>query len=104
MDRLLSMIGIAQKAGKIVSGGFLCEKAVKSREAKLVIIAEDAQKNTVSTISNKCTFYHIPFGFYGTKESLGHAIGKEERSCAAVTDQGFADSISKLLSSGKKEE
>ena len=60
MDRLLSLLGIAQKAGKIVSGGFLCEKAIKSREAKLVIIAEDAQKNTVSTISNKCTFYHIP--------------------------------------------
>ena len=104
MDKLLSLLGIAQKAGKIVSGGFLCEKAIKSREAKLVIIAEDAQKNTVSTISNKCTFYHIPYSFYGVKETLGHAIGKQERSCVAVTDQGFADSIAKLLSNGKKEE
>ena len=104
MDRLLSMLGIAQKAGKVVSGGFLCEKAVKSRQARLVILAGDAQKNTVSTISNKCTFYNIPFGFYGTKETLGHAIGKEERSCVAITDQGLADSISKLLGSGKKEE
>ena len=104
MDRLLSLLGIAQKAGKIVSGGFLCEKAIKSREAKLVIIAEDAQKNTVSTISNKCTFYHIPYSFYGVKETLGHAIGKQERSCVAVMDQGLADSITKLLGSGKKEE
>ena len=104
MDKLLSLLGIAQKAGKVVSGGFLCEKAIKSREAKLVIIAEDAQKNTVSTISNKCTFYHIPFSFYGVKETLGHAIGKQERSCVAVTDQGLADSILKLLGSGKKEE
>ena len=104
MDKLLSLLGIAQKAGKVVSGGFLCEKAIKSREAKLVIIAEDAQKNTVSTISNKCTFYHIPYSFYGVKETLGHAIGKQERSCVAVTDQGLADSITKLLGSGKKEE
>ena len=104
MDKLLSLLGIAQKAGKIVSGGFLCETAIKSREAKLVIIAEDAQKNTVSTISNKCTFYHIPYSFYGVKETLGHAIGKQERSCVAVTDQGLADSITKLLGSGKKEE
>ena len=104
MDRLLSLLGIAQKAGKIVSGGFLCEKAIKSREAKLVIIAEDAQKNTVSPIRNKCTFYHIPVSFYGVKETLGHAIGKQERSCVAVTDQGLADSITKLLGSGKKEE
>jgi ribosomal protein L7Ae-like RNA K-turn-binding protein len=104
MDKILSFLGIAQKAGKIESGGFLCEKAVKSRKAKIVILAEDAQKNTVSTISNKCTYYHIPFCFYGTKEALGHAIGKGERSCIAVTDQGFADGITKLLSSGKKEE
>ena len=89
MDRLLSLLGIAQKAGKVVSGGFLCEKSIKAKQARLVILAKDAQKNTVSTISNKCTFYNIPFGFYGSKETLGRAIGKEERSCVAVTDQGL---------------
>ena len=104
MDRVLSFLGIAQKAGKVVSGGFLCEKAVKSREARLVILAEDAQKNTVSTIHNKCTFYHIPLCIYGSKEALGHAIGKGDRSCVAVTDQGLANGITKLLGSGKKEE
>jgi ribosomal protein L7Ae-like RNA K-turn-binding protein len=104
MDRVLSLLGIAQKAGKVVSGGFLCEDAIKSRQAVLVILAEDAQKNTVHTITNKCTYYKIPFSFYGTKEALGHAIGKGERSCAAVTDQGLADGITKLLGSGKKEE
>ena len=104
MDRLLSLLGIAQKAGKIESGGFLCEKAVKSRRARIVILAEDAQKNTVSMISNKCNYYKIPYSFYGTKEALGHAIGKGERSCVAVTDRGLADGITKLLGSGKKEE
>ena len=39
MDRVLSLLGIAQKAGKVVSGGFLCEDAIKSREAVLVILA-----------------------------------------------------------------
>ena len=104
MDRLLSLIGIAQKAGKIESGSFLCEKAIKGRTARFVILAGDAQKNTVSTITNKCTYYNIPYGFYGSKEALGHAIGKGERSCVAVTDQGLADGIAKLLGSGKKEE
>ena len=103
MDRVLSLLGITQKAGKLVSGSFMCEDAVKSRKAKLVIIAEDAQKNTVGTIGNKCKYYNIPFRFYGTKEALGHAIGKGERSCIAVTDRGLAANIDKLLSSGKKE-
>ena len=102
MDKVLSFLGIAQKAGKLESGSFLCEKAIKGKKAKLVIVAEDAQKNTVSMISNKCTYYKVPFSFYGSKEALGHAIGKGERSCVAVTDQGFADGIAKLLSSGKK--
>ena len=44
MDRLLSLLGIAQKAGKLESGSFLCEKAIKGKNAKLVIVAEDAQK------------------------------------------------------------
>ena len=39
MDRVLSLLGIAQKAGKVESGGFLCENAVKARKAKLVILA-----------------------------------------------------------------
>lgn len=103
-DRVLSLLGIAQKAGKIASGGFQCEEACRTRKAKLVILAEDAQKNTVETLQNKCSYYKIPFCFYGSKEALGHAIGKGERSCVAVKDQGLADSIGKLLSSGKKEE
>lgn len=103
-DRVLSLLSIAQKAGKAVSGGFQCEEACRNRKAKLVILAEDAQKNTVGTFQNKCAYYKIPYCFYGSKEALGHAIGRGERSCVAVTDQGLADSIGRLLSSGKKEE
>jgi ribosomal protein L7Ae-like RNA K-turn-binding protein len=97
MDKILSFLGIAQKAGKLESGSFLCEKAIKGKKAKLVIVAEDAQKNTVSMISNKCTYYKVPFSFYGSKEALGHAIGKGERSCVAVTDQGLASCKSQLM-------
>lgn len=33
-DKALAMIGLAQKAGKIVSGEFATEKAVKDRESR----------------------------------------------------------------------
>ena len=42
----LSLIGLAAKAGKVVSGEFATEKAVKGRTAYLVLIAEDASENT----------------------------------------------------------
>ena len=103
-DRILSMLGIAQKAGKVVSGGFQCEKAIQGRQARLVILACDAQKNTSETIRNKCAYYGIPLIQYSNKDALGRAIGKEERACAAVTDEGLGLNIKKLYDSGKKEE
>ena len=45
-DKALAMIGLAQKAGKIVSGEFATEKAVKTGKAALVIVAGDASENT----------------------------------------------------------
>ena len=103
-DRILSFLGIAQKAGKVVSGGFQCEKAIQTRKAKLVILALDAQKNTSEMIHNKCAHYGVPLIEYSSKEELGRAIGKGERACAAITDEGLGINIKKLYDSGKKEE
>ena len=96
-DRVLSMLGLATRSRNVVSGGFATEEAVKSGKAYLVIIAEDASDNTRKKYSNMCRFYEVPYEYYIVKEILGHAIGKEERSCLAVTDKGFADSIQKHL-------
>ena len=96
-DRVLSMLGLATRSRNVVSGGFATEEAVKSGKAYLVIIAADASDNTRKKYSNMCEFYEVPYEYYSVKEILGHAIGKEERSCLAVTDKGFADSIQKHL-------
>ena len=45
-DRVLSMLGIAARAGKVASGEFSTEKAVKAGKAYLVLTAEDASENT----------------------------------------------------------
>ena len=100
-DRVLSMLGLAARSRNVVSGGFATEEAVKSGKAYLVIIAEDASDNTRKKYSNMCRFYEVPYEYYSVKEILGHAIGKEERSCLAVTDKGFADSIQKHLLDSK---
>lgn len=100
-DQVLSMLGLAARSRNVVSGGFATEEAVKSGKAYLVILAEDASDNTRKKYSNMCEFYEVPCEYYSIKETLGHAIGKEERSCLAVTDAGFADSIQKHLVDSK---
>lgn len=96
-DKVLSFLGLATKAGKVVSGEFATEKAVKEGSAFLVIVAEDASENTRKKFRNMCEFYEVPIYFYGDKDTLGHAMGKEFRASLAVTDAGFADGMKKKL-------
>ncbi len=95
--KVLSLIGLATRARKTVSGEFSTEKAVKAFTAELVIVAEDASDNTKKLFSDKCSFYEVPCYIYGTKEQLGHTMGKELRASLAVTDPGFAQALCKLL-------
>lgn len=50
-SKALSLISLATKAGKTVSGEFSTEKETKSGRAELVIVAEDASDNTKKEVS-----------------------------------------------------
>ena len=95
--KILSMFGLAARAGKIASGEFQTETAVKSGTAHLVVVAEDASDNTKKKFKNMCEFYEVPICFFSEKEGLGHAMGKELRASLAVVDEGFAKAILKQL-------
>lgn len=96
-DKILSSISLATKAGKVVSGEFSVEKAVKEGKARLVIVSSEASDNTKKMFKNMCSFYKVPLYFYGTKNDLGHFIGKEFRASLAVTDDGLVKPILKQL-------
>ena len=98
-NRALSLLGLAMKAGKLVSGEFLTEKAVKSMKATLVIVAEDASDNTKKMFTNMCTYYEVPLYFWGKKEDLGAAICMEDRASLSLTDAGFRDDCIKQIKS-----
>ena len=94
-NRILSLLGIAAKAGKLASGEFAAEQALKARKAWLVIVAEDASVNTKKKFRDRCEYVSCPLLVIGTKQTLARAIGKDERSCIAVLDQGLAAAISR---------
>lgn len=96
-NKAASLLGLAAKAGRIVSGEFSTEKAVKEHKATLVIVAEDASDNTKKMFRNMCDFYKVPFSIWGTKEQIGQAIGKQYRASAALTDHGFCDAFLKQI-------
>lgn len=92
-NKVLSLLGLSARAGKLVSGEYSTETAVKSGKAALVLVAEDASANTKKLFHDKCSFYEVPVYDFGTKEMLGHAVGKELRASVAVLDAGLADAV-----------
>lgn len=97
MNKVLSLLSLAVKAGKVKSGEFQTEKEIRSQKACLVMVAADASVNTKKKFQNMCDFYEVPIYFYGDKDTLGHAMGKESRASLAVTDAGFAEGMRKHL-------
>ncbi len=96
-QKILNLIGLATKAGKIASGEFMTEQSVKSGKASLVIVSEQSSDNTKKMFTNMCTYYKVPIYFFGEKGELGHAMGKEMRASLALTDDGFAKAVVKLF-------
>lgn len=96
-NKALSLLSLAARGRNLVSGGFAVEEAVKSGKAWLVILGTDVSDNTNKMFADMCRFYEVPLFRFETKETLGHAIGKELRACIAVTDEGLANAIIKQL-------
>lgn len=88
-DRVLSMLGIAAKAGSVASGEFSTEKAVKEGRAYLVIVAQDASDNTKKMFRNMTDFIRCQCMNIQTKKCSGisseknfvHRLQSQTRDC-----------------------
>ncbi len=103
LNKLLSMLGLAKRAGKISTGAFICSKDIKSRRSKLVVLAEDASANTKKSISDSCRFYNIKLIEFSNMAELGHATGGGDRAVVSVNDYNFAKAISDIFISCETE-
>jgi len=95
--RVLNLVSLAKKAGRVVSGEFSVSKAVRGGKAHFVIISLDASDNTKKKFKNMCEWYHVPVICLADMERLGHSVGCQNRSSLAVLDPGFAGAILKAL-------
>lgn len=94
MNKFHGMLGLAKRAGKVSTGAFICEKLIKSHEAKLVILALDASDNTSKSISDCCLHNNVKLIKCSTMADLGHYVGaKADRAVVSVNDNNFANAI-----------
>ena len=97
VNQWASLLGLANRARRIISGEELSLKEIRRGKAKLVLLSKDASTNTVKKITDKCKSYDVPYRMIENREVLGHAIGKDARVVVAILDGGFAKKLLTLL-------
>ena len=98
MEHILSMIGLAKKAGLVEIGEEPVGSAARAKHARVILVAEDAGASSVRRAysfaqSGACLCLTVGV----SKDDLGRALGRTSVAMAAVTDIGFAESIVKKL-------
>lgn len=96
MKRVLNLLGLAMRAGKLKTGEGFVIAAIRQKKAHLVLVASDASQNTQKQFSDKCQSYHIAISTQFSKVELSQAVGKATVS-VAVCDSGFAKKMQTLL-------
>lgn len=99
--KLLSLLGLAERAGKLSPGSTRTENAVKSAKAQGVFLCSDVSAKTAKEIRFLCEKGRVPVWEPDvTMEELSAAIGFKAGVCA-VCDAGFARSAAALINNGK---
>ncbi|MGT2930232.1 YlxQ-related RNA-binding protein [Streptococcus dentasini] len=96
LEKLTNLVGIAQRAGCIISGEELVIKAMQKHQTRLVFLANDAAPNLEKKITDKCHYYDIEFSTVFSALELSVAIGRS-RKVLAITDAGFAKKMRTLM-------
>lgn len=96
MQRVLGLIGLCMRAGRLVTGLDAAEVAAKRGGAQLLLLDGGASANARKAIEDAGRYAGVrvrdlPEG------ALGAATGKDGRMAAAVVDRGFADKIVERL-------
>ncbi len=99
-SKLMGIIGLAAKAGKIVVGTEIVTGKIKSgKKILLVLIASDVSQNTYKKIVNCCDYYKVDYvQLKQNRDEISHAVGKScLTSSVGIIDQNFVNAIKKLF-------
>ena len=98
MENILSLLGLAKKAGRLEVGEEPVGSAARAHDARLILLASDAADNARRRAENlvngrRTLLLELPFD----RAELGGALGLGACAMAAVTDLGFAGKLTELL-------
>ena len=97
-EQVLSLLGLAKKAGRVEVGEEPVGAAARAKKARVILVAQDAgpssQRRAFSFAqTGACLCLTLP----ADKDALGRSLGRSSVAMCAVTDIGFAGAIAKKL-------
>ena len=95
-QQVANLLGLAQRAGRIISGEELVVKAIQEGKAKLVFLAHDAAPNLSKKIKDKSHYYQVDVSTVFSTLELSSAIGKA-RKVLAITDAGLTKKMRSIM-------
>ena len=96
-DRILSLLGLCRRAGKLVIGADPCIDSMTKGRARLIIYANDFSQNSLKPVLLQAHRLHVRIlEINRAKDELSFSVG---RLCGvlSVEDKGFADKLALLI-------
>ncbi len=97
-EHILSMLGLALKAGRVEVGEEPVGAAARAKKARVIFVAQDAAPSSVRRAQSFArTGSTLCVTLPADKDALGRSLGRSSVAMCAVTDIGFAQSLVKKL-------
>lgn len=97
-ERILGLIGLANKAGCVIGGGSMVSDAIRAKvKPGLVLLATDVSETIGEKIICIADVNHVPHRTIITKDGFGAILGKAPRSAIAVKHGGFVAPLLKSV-------
>jgi len=98
-EKLLALLGLARRAGKLAMGYSAVEKIVRRGEKPYVVVVSDVGASQMNKISRWEPLRGTLAGAL-TGTELAQAMGRDKLSVVGVSDAGFIKGIRKLVAGG----
>ena len=98
-QKILSLLGMARRAGRLSLGHDAAEEAIVKNKAKLCLCCADASARLQREMRHNCSYAHKSIPYFTATFSmaaLSHAIGSKA-AVVTVDDAGFAAKLTSLL-------
>lgn len=98
-DRILSLLGICRRAGKLIIGAEPCIESITKHKSELIICANDFSKKSAKPVLERAHRNDVKTLIINrSKDEVSFALGK---LCGVVSveDKGFAKKLTELINS-----